>query len=39
MRLIGEVIMVPRQHECIDNLLRHEIKKFGMNQLNLTKRD
>jgi len=39
MRLIGEVIMVPRQHSCIDDLLRHEIKQCGMHQLNLTKRD
>jgi len=39
MRWRGAVIMVPRQHACSDALLRHAIKKCGMHQRNLTKRD
>src|SRR6266705_1758583 len=39
MRLIEKVVMMPRQHACLDDLLRHHLKQFGMNPFNLTKRD
>jgi hypothetical protein len=39
MRLIEKVIMVPRQYECIDDLLRHQLKQFGMPPFHLTQRD
>jgi len=38
MRLVGEMLVVLSQHQCIYYLLRYEGKKFGMNGFRLLKR-
>ena len=37
-RLVGEMLVVPSQHECISYLLRDKVKKFGMHGFGLFKR-
>src|SRR5713101_317913 len=38
IRLIREMIVVPSQNQCIDDLPGHELKKVGMNRFGLLKR-
>jgi hypothetical protein len=38
MRLVGEVLVVPSQHQCISYLLRYKGKKFDMHGFGLFKR-
>ncbi len=37
-RLVGELFMVPSQHQCISELLRQQAKKFGMHGFGLSNR-
>jgi len=37
-RLVGEMLVVPSQHECISYLLRDKVKKFDMHGFGLFKR-
>jgi len=30
LRLVGEMLVVPSQHQCISDLLRYEVKQCGM---------
>ena len=38
LTLIGEMLVVPRQHQCIYCRLRDKVKKFGMEGFGLFKR-
>jgi hypothetical protein len=38
MRLVGEVLVVPCQHQCISYLLRYKGTKFDMHGFGLFKR-
>src|SRR5258708_33967472 len=39
MRLVAQMVMMPRQYESINNGLGHEVKQLGMNRFDLLKRD
>ena len=38
LRLVGEMLVVPSQHECISYLLRYKVKQFDMQGFGLCKR-